>query len=104
MLCILMKNSCQKDQGRKKLTVKECVTLVGRFRGSAGAFLKSRFCSMNVNHLQIAKYAELFFDGGRGVKLLYIICTFEVGSLHTLRLESLKLVFQPLHKCLVNKL
>ena len=28
--------------------------------------------------------------------------TVEVGSLHTLRLESLKLVFQPLHKCLVN--
>ena len=27
-----------------------------------------------------------------------------VGSLHTLRLESLKLVFQPLHKLLVNKL
>ena len=25
-------------------------------------------------------------------------------SLHTFRLESLKLVFQPLHKCLVNKL
>ncbi|CDQ86430.1 unnamed protein product [Oncorhynchus mykiss] len=32
------------------------------------------------------------------------IHTVEVGSLHTLRLESLKLVFQPLHKCLVNKL
>uniref|UniRef100_A0A8C8ISK7 Grh/CP2 DB domain-containing protein n=1 Tax=Oncorhynchus tshawytscha TaxID=74940 RepID=A0A8C8ISK7_ONCTS len=28
----------------------------------------------------------------------------EVGSLHTLRLESLKLVFQPHHKFLVNKL
>ena len=27
--------------------------------------------------------------------------TVEVGSLHTPRLESLKLVFQPLHKCLV---
>ena len=32
------------------------------------------------------------------------VCTFEVGSLHTLRLESLKLVFQPLHKFLVIKL
>ena len=31
-------------------------------------------------------------------------CTVEVGSLHKLRLESLKLVFQPLHKFLVNKL
>jgi hypothetical protein len=30
--------------------------------------------------------------------------TVEVGSLHTLRLESLKLVFQPLHKFLVNNL
>jgi hypothetical protein len=30
--------------------------------------------------------------------------TVEVVSLHTLRLESLKLVFQPLHKFLVNKL
>ena len=30
--------------------------------------------------------------------------TVEVGSLHTLRLESLTLVFQPLHKCLVDKL
>ncbi|CDQ70050.1 unnamed protein product [Oncorhynchus mykiss] len=32
---------------------------------------------------------------------IYIV---EVGRLHTLRLESLKLVFQPLHKFLVNKL
>ena len=31
-------------------------------------------------------------------------CTAEVGSLHTLRLESIKLVFQTLHKFLVNKL
>ena len=30
--------------------------------------------------------------------------TVEVGSLHTLRLEALKLVFQPLHTFLVNKL
>ena len=30
--------------------------------------------------------------------------TVEVGSLHTLRLESLKLVFQPLHKFPVHKL
>ena len=30
--------------------------------------------------------------------------TVEVGSLHTLRLESLKLIFQPFHKCLVKKL
>ena len=30
--------------------------------------------------------------------------TVEVGSLHTLMFESLKLVFQPLHKFLVNKL
>jgi hypothetical protein len=30
--------------------------------------------------------------------------TVEVGSLHTLRLESLKLVFQPLHTFIVNKL
>ena len=32
------------------------------------------------------------------------VYTVEVVSLHTLRLESLKLVFQPLHKFLVNKL
>ena len=32
------------------------------------------------------------------------IYTVEVGSLHTLRLESIKLIFQPLHKFLVNKL
>ena len=31
-----------------------------------------------------------------------VVDTVEVGSLHTLRLESLKLVFQPLHKFLVN--
>ena len=30
--------------------------------------------------------------------------TVEVGSLHTLRLESLRLVFQTLHTFLVNKL
>ena len=30
------------------------------------------------------------------------LCAVEVGSLHTLMLESLKLVFQPLHKFLVN--
>ena len=29
--------------------------------------------------------------------------TVEVGSLHTLRLESIKLVFQPLYKFIVNK-
>ena len=33
-----------------------------------------------------------------------VIYTVEVGSLHALRLESLKLVFQTLHKFLVNKL
>ena len=37
------------------------------------------------------------------MKLLGVY-TVEVGSFHTLRLESLKLVFQPLHKFLVNKL
>ena len=31
------------------------------------------------------------------------VCTVEVRSLHTLRLELLKLIFQPLHKFLVNK-
>jgi hypothetical protein len=30
--------------------------------------------------------------------------TVEVGRLHTLRLESLKPIFQPRHKCLVIKL
>ena len=30
--------------------------------------------------------------------------TVEVGNVHTLSLESLKLVFQPLHPFLVNKL
>jgi hypothetical protein len=29
--------------------------------------------------------------------------TVEVGSLHTLRWESLKLIFQPLHKCIFGK-
>lgn len=62
----------QKVQGRKKLTVKECVILVDRFRGLAGAFLKRRSCcSMNVHHLRIALYADIFLGG---VKLLYIIC------------------------------
>ena len=43
--------------------------------------------------------------GPDGMKELYNNNdTVEVGSLHTLRLESLKLVFQPLHKFLVNKL
>lgn len=70
--CILMKNSPQKVQGRKKLTVKECVILVDRSRGLAGAFLKRRSCcSMNVHHLRIALYADIFLGG---VKLLYIIC------------------------------
>ena len=30
------------------------------------------------------------------------LCTVEVGGIHSLRLKSLKLIFQPLHKCLVN--
>uniref|UniRef100_A0A4W5KLZ2 Protein furry C-terminal domain-containing protein n=1 Tax=Hucho hucho TaxID=62062 RepID=A0A4W5KLZ2_9TELE len=38
-----------------------------------------------------------------GSVAIYSLCTVEVGSLHTLKLESLKLVFQPLHKFLVNK-
>ena len=33
-----------------------------------------------------------------------VIYTVEVGSLHTFRLESLKLIFLPLHKFLVNRL
>ena len=40
----------------------------------------------------------------RNVKLPVKQDTVEVGSLHTLRLESLKLVYQPLHKFIVNKL
>ena len=45
----------------------------------------------------IAQFGSVQFkhDGGH-------CCT--VVSLHTLRLESLKLIFQPLHKFLVNKL
>ena len=39
----------------------------------------------------------------RGIDMLNAH-TVEVRSLHTLRLESLKLVFQPLHKFIVNKL
>ena len=35
---------------------------------------------------------------------MYSTYTGEVGSLHTLWLESLKLVFQPLQKCIVNQL
>jgi hypothetical protein len=35
---------------------------------------------------------------------VYLHLTVKVGSLQTLRLESLKLVFQPLHKILINKL
>ena len=42
----------------------------------------------------------LAVDSDRGAGL----DTVEVGSLHTLRLKSLKQVFQPLHKFLVNKL
>ena len=36
--------------------------------------------------------------------VLVVAAAVEVGSLHTLRLESLKLVFQPIHTFLVNKL
>jgi hypothetical protein len=35
---------------------------------------------------------------------VYVLHTAEVRSLHTLRWESLKQIFQPLHKFLVNKL
>uniref|UniRef100_A0A4W5JEV1 Retinal homeobox gene 3 n=1 Tax=Hucho hucho TaxID=62062 RepID=A0A4W5JEV1_9TELE len=38
------------------------------------------------------------------VENVYEVRLVEVRSLHTLRLESLKLAFQPLHKFLVNKL
>ena len=36
--------------------------------------------------------------------LVHTKYTVEVGSLHTLRLESFQLIFQPLHTFLVNKL
>ena len=37
-------------------------------------------------------------------KVDFVAFTVEVRNLHTHRLDSLKLVFQPLHKFLVNKL
>jgi hypothetical protein len=37
-------------------------------------------------------------------QVLFSLYTVDVGSLHTLRLESLNLVFQLLHKCPVKKL
>ena len=43
-------------------------------------------------------------EESKAIMTIMIGATVEVGSLHTLRLESLKLVFQPLHKFLVNKL
>ena len=48
---------------------------------------------------------EYYYDFGI-IDIIYVwyLGTVEVVSLHTLRLESLKRVFQPLHKCIVNKL
>ncbi|CDQ58468.1 unnamed protein product [Oncorhynchus mykiss] len=55
--------------------------------------------------LQLLRQGDVNARASQVHKTLYTYTyTVEVGSLHTLRLESLKLVFQPLHKCLVNKL
>jgi hypothetical protein len=42
-------------------------------------------------------------EGNIGEWFSCCACTVEVGSLNTLRLELLKLVFQPLHKILVKQ-
>ena len=46
---------------------------------------------------------QFFVEGNIGEWFSCCACTVEVGSLHTLRLELLKLVFQPLHKILVKQ-
>jgi hypothetical protein len=57
---------------------------------SQGSWWQSAMESTNHIQVRYTKYMWLY--------------TVEIGSLHTLRLELLKLVFQPFHKCLVNKL
>ena len=56
--------------------------------------------SMVIPFLAIKYNLYLYFK----TNVLTLVFTVEVGSLHKLRLESLKLIFQPLHKFLVNKL
>ena len=62
---------------------------------------KSGGCSSSIRGDQLHIYAHDF-----GMRWSTIRCphTVEVGSLHALMLEWLKLVFQPLHTFLVNKL
>ena len=61
----------------------------------------------------LGSFLRCFVDTGPGLQIDHIFYTFstkqlwntvKVRRLHTLRLESLKLVFQPLHKFIVNKL
>jgi hypothetical protein len=78
---------------------------------AAGVFTLNRFLcvSIMIHHPKDISQLDTTV-GSIGVNMgqhpcgMFLIYTVEVGSLHKLRLESLKLVFQPLHKLLVNKL
>ena len=74
----------------------------GSSEGIAGFLIGFRF---RVPLLESGS-SSLYFsaDAACNPLLLVGVCAIEVGSLHTLRLESLKLFFQPLHKFLGNRL
>ena len=70
--------------------------------------LEDLACLTNLSPLdtsQITVSMQILWLNQTYFSIVYMeVATDEIGSLHTLRLELLKPVFQPLHKCIVNEL
>ena len=67
------------------------------------SFSKVSGLYLNINKCELIAVKDCVKPSYYGIPVKEEL-TVEVGSLHTLRLESLKVVFQPLHKFLVNNL
>ena len=91
-----------KDQGDFPMPRKEGPLTLSIMLSMVKLLLHFGWCIRRLTQLSERKEPTQGFHHEANVD--FKTSTVEVGSLHTLRLESLKLVLQPFHKFLVNKL